>query len=89
MTFKWENPPAQTRGSASPDELEAAAQLKTQPQTWARILEFDTSTKAGAVAQLINNGTRAAFREGYEAKSRTIDGKGYVYARFVGTSPQS
>lgn len=84
MDIKWENPPAQTRGVGNPDEVEMANALREQPNAWARLFEFDNATKAGALSSQISTGQRAAFRAGFQAKSRTINGKGVVFVRFVG-----
>lgn len=86
MDIKWEAPP--TRGGGEDHGL--AQELRKQPGEWARTHEFDKPNRAGAVSQQIRAGQRAGFKPGgsFESVSRTVDGKGVVYTRFVGDASQ-
>lgn len=82
----WENPPPRTRVHSSwfDEYVEPLKQAPVDKQTgepaWARVREYDKPTTAGSTTGAL----RKKFGEkGFEFASRTIDGKGYVYARFV------
>lgn len=84
MNLTWENPPA-SKGPGKKTCPEADA-LRANPNQWAKVYEKDSQSRAGAVATTIKKGTRAGFgpKGTFEATTRTQDGKGVVYARFVG-----
>lgn len=95
MDLRFENPPAATRGpnSHNEDEIDAAQQLRDNPQQWAVLYEFDATpthkARAGAISSAIKNGTRRSFGKGYASVTRTVrdeDGSSVirVYAKFNG-----
>lgn len=85
INFAFEPAPKMTRlGAAHPEEVRIAAQLRTHRGREARVFEYDSPTTAAMTARTIRLGQRAAFGKGFEAKSRTVDGKGVVYVTFVG-----
>lgn len=87
INFAFEQAPKMTRfGTANPEEVRIAAQLRTHPGREARVFEYDEPKTAAMTARLIRRGERAAFGPGFEAKSRTVDGKGLVYVTYVGQS---
>lgn len=69
--------PASTRDKEpNPQEVALVTQLKEQPGKWARIAEFESASRAGALAYSIHHGKRAAFRDsGIVAKSRRLTTK--------------
>ena len=88
VTPKKEDVPAATRGprAVDPAELEAAQMLRDDPGQSYRLFEFDSPKKATALAASIRKGERSAFRTGFSAVSRTVDGKGVVYVTYSGIS---
>ena len=85
VTPKKEDVPATRRiGRADPAEIEAADLLRSDPGQSYRLFEMDSPTAAGAIANQIRKGQRSAFRDGFTAQSRTVNGKGVVYVTYVG-----
>jgi hypothetical protein len=85
--IQWETPAedGRTHRHGWLDLRPTAAVLKTKPGEWAKIVTVDEPRKAGGISQTIRNGRRGGFRDGtWESVSRTVDGKGVVYARYVG-----
>ena len=85
MDIQWEVPPPATRGrSAAPDPIAEA--LRKNPGEWARIAVKDKQATANSLAVTIKRGTRKGFGPAgsFESVTRSLDGKGIVYARFVG-----
>lgn len=61
-----------------------AAGLKRRRGKWGRIMECDTQDKASNTARNITH-RRVLLPDGkWEAASRTVEGKHYVYVRYVG-----
>lgn len=96
VTPKKEDVPSARRGpaSADPEELAAAQMLRDDPGQSYRLFEFTgdrAPLKAASLASSIRKGERAAFKDGFSASARTIDGKGVVYVTYsgvgVGTRP--
>ena len=81
----WEDPPLENRGGGV-NHQHVAQQLRTNPGAWARVSTYATAASAGAMAQSVRRALLTAYQpEGaYEAVSRTVEGKYYVYARYVG-----
>lgn len=84
----WEDPPPDSRGRrpgwADEDDHDAfAAALRARPMRWARLPLTSAGTGTAAcivMARLV------AYRpaRSFEAVRRTVDGRSYVYARYVG-----
>lgn len=85
-----ETPPPSKRGPSAKN-LEIANGLKADPNEWYRIMETNKTTSAGVVVSSIKKGTRGGFEPAgaFEATSRSIDGKGVVYARYVGITTKN
>lgn len=95
MDVKWESPPTISRGRrADSSEHALAAELRDNPDQWARVKDFEgeEQVKASALAQQIRTGTRAAFRTDgpvedgeFDAVSRKIRGTDItaVYVRYA------
>lgn len=89
MTVVWEEPPPDRRGRSAFDWNAALKPLRGRPGQWAQILgPFPTGDAHHKKAQGVRrNLKKAGFGDQYEVVGRTKDdGKGYVYARFVGES---
>ncbi len=80
----WQDPPTRNRGRATKENVPEAELLKTRPDTWAMVYEYDKPTAAAGCAQEINRARRAGYRDGnFTAKSRTVDGRFVVYVKYV------
>jgi hypothetical protein len=80
----WEDPPGAMSGTRTP-RPEWADTLMARPGQWARVQEFDTPTLSGTAAGGIRHGRSWAKPKGtWDAVSRTIDGRCWLYARYVG-----
>lgn len=88
----FEEPPVRTATRGRPavwsKKLEA---LKDHPGKWVRIAEFEASekstalNKARAAASRLRKGQASLPETGkYEFQSGEVDGKGMVYARYIG-----
>lgn len=88
----FEEPPVRTATRGRPavwsKKLEA---LKEHPGKWVRIAEFESSekssalSKARAAASRLRKGQASVPDSGnYEFQSGEVDGKGAVYARYMG-----
>lgn len=84
----FEDLPMPSRAAKAPNyrHAEIARILRSKPCEWARIQERTKRVDAATAAYQIRKGMLAAFRPAgaYEAKARTIDGRYYVYARYIG-----
>lgn len=83
-----EAPPVATRGRGSDSTawVAEAQTLKLNPEKWAILASFTVAKKAAALAATVNGGKVRAFapKGEFQAVSRTVDGNGIVYARYVG-----
>lgn len=81
----WEDPPPAERRKRS-QWGQVADQLRARPHTWARIRECRSNAAARSTATQIRRGRRDGMEPAgsFEAESRTVDGRHFVYARFVG-----
>lgn len=88
----FEEPPTRTATRGRPavwsKKLEA---LKEYPEKWVRIAEFESSDKNSGVnkardaARRLRNGQASVPESGeYEFNHGEVDGKGAVYARYMG-----
>lgn len=88
----FEDLPRSTRtiSTSSFRHTEAAIQLKANPNSWARIQEREKRGDAATAAYQIRKGILAAFRPAgyFEAQSKTVDGRFFVYARYVGPAAE-
>lgn len=89
--IEWKNPPEPERsnggaGKAGIDWHAVAVQLRRRPGRWGRFKAADEAKQAADLASLIRRGKLAPFRPGgwFDATSRKIKGKSWVYARYVG-----
>lgn len=84
----FEDLPATTRKLSDTGfrHADTAKKLKAQPRAWARVQQRRTRGDAASAAYQIRNGILAAFRPAgsFEAKSKTVADKFFVYARYVG-----
>lgn len=83
IDFKFEEAPRvkRTGRPVDPEELKIAKTLRENPGREARVFDFrGAAHRAGGVAQQINKGERAAFKDGFSAVSRS----GVVYVTYVG-----
>jgi hypothetical protein len=96
MDIKWETPPSPTRGQnaeITEQEVFIANELAKNPGNWARLRDFEkeNAKSARALAQLIRQGKRSAFKVSdlsdgtYDAVSRRVPGTDLtaVYVRYV------
>lgn len=83
MELKFEDPSPKSDRSTDPYEVELAQLVKLHPGKFVRLeKEFKPST-AAVVASSIRAGKRVSFGSGFHAESRTIEGKGVVYVKYV------
>lgn len=87
----FEEPPATPRGGRPVGSSPAArwtATLRNYPDAWAKYpTPWNNKGTAHAKASAIRNGKVYGIAKGdYEALAATIDGKTYLYARFVGAA---
>lgn len=84
----FEELPASTRKPAGETlrHSDTAEILKVNQGQWARIQERAKRGDAASAAYQIRNGALAAFRPAgsFDARSRSIGGRFYVYACYVG-----
>jgi hypothetical protein len=83
---EWAEPPPSVHGKAKWPEI--LAPLIDNPGEWAIVRRFKQANGAGALASAIRQG-RVSRPQGtnvfdFEAISRTVDGEGRVYVRYVG-----
>lgn len=69
----WEDPPEKlhSRGNRSPWSA-VAHEVRSHPNTWAKILETGIKATAWSLAWNINNGRNKAFRKGFRAEYRPL-----------------
>jgi hypothetical protein len=80
----FEDPPPNGAG-AEGVWSDLLAPLRERPGEWARVRGPLTISSAGSTAGNLKNGKYAGCPKGdYEAVSRQVDGKAYVWARYVG-----
>jgi hypothetical protein len=91
--IRWEDPPPRHRSVGRLDWSTVADELEGNPARWALVHEAsiadpDVRTARG-IASGINTATLTAFRPAgtYEAVSRMINNRCFVYARYVGEHP--
>lgn len=82
----WEEPPVTTSGGNRPLEWPARlAPLRERPGQWARVSKHLNGPAASSTANDLRKGRRPGVDPAeFEFTGRTIDGEGYVYARFIG-----
>lgn len=84
----WEDPPEPKNGHKGV-WVERLGPLTKRPGKWARVQERKSSSAAYSAATLIKTGRNGKARMRrplgqWEACVRSVDGKFYVYARYLG-----
>jgi len=80
----FEDPPPNGAGLEGIWALRLAP-LRERPGEWARVAGPLTVSSAGSTARNLKKGDYSGCPKGdYEAVSRQVDGKAYVWARYVG-----
>lgn len=86
--IRWEDPPKVDRGAKSSKWQDATRPLIDHPKRWAVIAEFDMPRQAHNARQNLRKGTLrladGTTSADYEFVARNVDGKGVLYARYVG-----
>lgn len=80
----WEDPPPHNRVSGHSIWLRRLTPLIEHPNRWARVAAFDSQSGAGSAAGHLKRGVLKSPPGRWEFVSRGIDGKFYVYARYLG-----
>jgi hypothetical protein len=79
MDIIWEDPPNNRRGRQGSWFDEFVEALKASKDKWTRVRDYDKPATASGTVQNL----KKRF-PGFEFRSATVDGRGCVYARFVG-----
>lgn len=79
-------PPKVIAGGVHGKYREMLKPWKERPGVWGRLpLELDTCQQASAIASRIKRGLVAGVEPGeFDAVARTVDGRHFAYARYVG-----
>lgn len=84
LVIQWEDPPKRTlKGRPSFDWAAALEPLKAKPRKWGRVAGPDKTGKATTIKASLR---RSGVLSDFEVVNRTVDGKAYTYARYVGSA---
>lgn len=86
----WREPgPAAPKGGGTNHEA-AAEELRANPQIWAEVARYSTSTSAYTAANGVRSGRTRAYLPGgaYEATIRHEDNAYTLFVRYVGTTDE-
>lgn len=86
----FEDPPTTSTGRGSGGTVaELLAPLRSQPGQWARVKGPIIPRSAASWAYAVKRGRVVGIADGeFQTTVRTIDGEGYVWARYVGNGDQ-
>lgn len=84
----WEDPAPQER-RFNYDHGQIAEQLRARKGVWGRIGQYKTRQSARQCAHYINNGRMLKYAPAgdFEGAWREIEGRFYVFARYLGDGP--
>lgn len=80
----WEDPPQTPGRGRRPLWPGRLAPLLDRPDTWGRVMEYRHPTTAYGIASRLKSGDYPIPPGRWDFTSRSVDGKGYIYARYLG-----
>lgn len=80
----WEEPPPRRIDRGPGSWVSRLLPLMERPGHWARVKEYDSHAMAAQIVSALRRRKCVPPAGQWEFTSRAVDGKGYVYARYLG-----
>jgi hypothetical protein len=92
LNWEWESPPGSSSSRRQGvSHIQAAQACREKRGQWMRLREYPSAQSSSSTANVIRRGATPPWRPAgaFWALARTVEGRHYVYVRYVGEDQES